>query len=47
MFSRYTEPLPHQFETPEEYLEEFDAWRETMQAREDYLVERRCEREQA
>ena len=47
MFSRYTEPLPQQFETQEEYLEEFDAWRDTMQAREDYLVERRCEREQA
>ena len=44
---RYTEPYRWDYNTEEEWLEELEAYNAEMQAREDYLVEQRCEREYA
>lgn len=44
---RYTEPYRWDYDTEEEWLEELEAYNAEMQAREDYLVEQRCEREHA
>lgn len=43
MFRRFREPFRWDFETEEEYNEEYSAWEREMQDREDELVERWAE----
>lgn len=47
MFRQFRQPLPWEYETEEEYQEALDAWDYEMQLREDYLVEKRLERQSA